>query len=169
MFCLKHITDEELRRYYYLEGHISGNVKNVNILNGIQQDYVGSKINDFITWSDDFGKHKFELYVKENIPKMELEYEKIVKEKQMREKERDEIELKKKQMIWKLVSSSSWGNTTPLEQIHILNKFNISEVEYETERKKYLADKVNKRRNEESKSRANKFYNDLQADLKAYL
>jgi hypothetical protein len=166
MFCLKHITDEELRRYYYLEGHISKNVKNVNILNGIQQDYVGSKINDFITWSDDFGKHKFELYVKENIPKMELEYEKIVKEKQMREKERDEIELKKKQMIWKLVSSLK--TTSYLEQIihikHILKKFNISEVEYETERKKYLADKVYKR-NEESKSRVNKIYNDLQAYL----
>ena len=71
MISLKNITEEELRRYYYLEGQISGKAKNINILNGIQQDYVGSCINNFITWNDDCNKSKFEVYIKENLPKME--------------------------------------------------------------------------------------------------
>jgi hypothetical protein len=161
MFGLKHITDEELRRYYYLEGHISGNVKNVNMLNGIQQDYVGSKINDFITWHDDFGKPKFELYVKENLPKMEIEYEKIVKENQMREKERHEIELKKKQIIWKLAVMPFNPDTKKL----VLNKFNISELEYELEQKKCFEQRTykfseNSKRDKET--HANKIYKYLQ-------
>ena len=74
MISLKNITEEELRHYYYLEGQISGKAKNINILNGIQQDYVGSCINNFIIWNDDWNKSKFQLYIKENLPKMEEQY-----------------------------------------------------------------------------------------------
>jgi hypothetical protein len=164
MFGLKHITDEELRRYYYLEGHISGNVKNINMLNGIQQDYVGSKINNFITWHDDFGKPKFELYVKENLPKMEIEYENIVKENQMREKERDEIELKKKQIIWNLAQRPLNHDTKKLV-LNKFNKFNISELEYETESKKcieQLTYKFSEKFKRPKEIRVNKIYNYLQ-------
>lgn len=86
MLSLKHISEEDLRRYYYLDGEISGNSQNINILNGVQQDYVGSCINNFIIWNDEWGKHKFELFVKENLPKLEVKYDKIVKKKQFDEK-----------------------------------------------------------------------------------
>jgi hypothetical protein len=168
MFGLKHITDEELRRYYYLEGQISGNVKNINILNGIHQDYVGSKINDFITWHDDCGKIKFQLYVKENLSKMETDYEKIVKEKQREEKEREERELKIKHIIGKLSNSPISHDT----KIHILNKFNISEIEYNKERDKIrnlskIIKKIEKQKKIEKKKEIeyNKFIGDIQNKL----
>jgi hypothetical protein len=85
MFSLKHISEEDLRRYYYLDGEISGKSQKINILNGVQQDYVGSCINNFITWNDECGKKKFELFVKENLPKLEVEYYKIGKKKQFDE------------------------------------------------------------------------------------
>lgn len=86
MFSLKHITEEELRRYYYLDGEISGKASKVNILNGVQQDYTGSCINNFISWNDECNKRKFELYVHETLPKLEVEYDKIVKKKLFDEK-----------------------------------------------------------------------------------
>jgi hypothetical protein len=85
MFSLKHISEEDLKRYYYLDGEISGKSQKINILNGVQQNYVGSCINNFITWNDECGKKKFELFVKENLPKLEVEYDKIVKKKQFDE------------------------------------------------------------------------------------
>ena len=85
MFSLKHISEEDLRRYYDLDGEISGRSQKINILNGVQQDYVGSCINNFITWNDECGKKKFELFVKENLPKLEVEYYKIGKKKQFDE------------------------------------------------------------------------------------
>jgi hypothetical protein len=140
MFGLKHITDEELRRYYYLEGQLSGYVKNINILNGIQQDYVGSKINDFITWHDDCGKIKFQLYVKENLSKMETDYEKIVKEKQREEKEEKE-EREQRELIIKHIRRKLPSHDT---KIRILNKFNICEIEYNTESDKMSRQNLSK-------------------------
>ena len=75
MNSLRHITEEELRRYYYLEGQISG------LPQKIEPNYVPSCINSFSTWNDEWNKTKFELYIKENIPKMEIEYEIILKQK----------------------------------------------------------------------------------------
>ena len=72
---LRHITEEELRRYYYLEGQISG------LPQKIDPNYVPSCINSFSTWNDEWNKTKFELYIKENIPKMEIAYENILKQK----------------------------------------------------------------------------------------
>lgn len=91
MISLKQITEEELRRYYYLEGQISGKAKNINILNGIQLDYVGSCINNFISWNDDWNKSKLEIHIKENLPKMELEYEEKVKRAQFDEAVKQKI------------------------------------------------------------------------------
>jgi hypothetical protein len=75
MNSLRHITEEELRRYYYLEGQISG------LPQKIDPNYVSSCINSFSTWNDEWNKTKFELYIKENIPKMEIEYKNILKQK----------------------------------------------------------------------------------------
>ena len=75
MNLLRHITEEELRRYYYLEGQISG------LPQKIDPNYVPSCINSFSTWNDEWNKTKFELYIKENIPKMEIAYENILKQK----------------------------------------------------------------------------------------
>jgi hypothetical protein len=161
MFGLKHITDEELRRYYYLEGQISGNVKNINILNGIHQDYVGSKINDFITWHDDCGKIKFQLYVKENLSKMETDYEKIVNEKQREEKEREERELKIKHIIGKLSNSSISHDT----KIRILNEFNIPEIEYNKYNRYNKELKLIKKIEKKKEIEYNKFIGDIQNKL----
>ena len=75
MNSLRHITEKELRRYYYLEGQISG------LPQKIDPNYVSSCINSFSTWNDEWNKTKFELYIKENIPKMEIEYKNILKQK----------------------------------------------------------------------------------------
>ena len=74
MISLTHINEEELRRFYFLEGKISGRDKEINMFNGVQQEYVASRIHDFIIWNDPFNKSKFELYIKENLPKMEIIY-----------------------------------------------------------------------------------------------
>jgi len=99
MISLKHITEEDLRRYYYLEGQISGKAKNINILNGINQDYVGARMNDFIIWNDEWNKSKFELYIKENLPNMEIKYIDIVKTHDEIVKKKEEEERTKKNVL----------------------------------------------------------------------
>jgi hypothetical protein len=145
MISLKNITEEELRRYYYLEGQISGKAKNINILNGIQQDYVGSCINNFITWNDDCNKSKFELYIKENLPKIEEQYilqkELLCKQEKEKEKMREN---EKKIKIMEYLSKLN-GRRPFIHRIQdvcnyqtILEKYNISIYEYEEYKKNKL-------------------------------
>lgn len=86
MISLTHITEAELRQFYLLEGKISGRDKEINMFNGVQQEYVASRINDFIIWNDPPNKSKFELYIKENLPKMEIKYD-IIKQEQIRKEQ----------------------------------------------------------------------------------
>jgi hypothetical protein len=85
MNSLRHITEEQLRRYYYLEGQISG------LPQKIDPNYVASCINSFSTWNDDWNKSKFELSIKENLPKMEIEYENILKQKLTNEQFKEKV------------------------------------------------------------------------------
>lgn len=82
MISLTHITEAELRQFYLLEGKISGRDKEINMFNGVQQEYVASRIHDFIIWNDPPNKSKFELYIKENLPKMEIKYDDIIRKEQ---------------------------------------------------------------------------------------
>ena len=86
MISLTHITEAELRQFYLLEGKISGRDKEINMFNGVQQEYVASRIHDFIIWNDPPNKSKFELYIKENLPKMETKYD-IIKQEQIRKEQ----------------------------------------------------------------------------------
>ena len=40
MISLTHITEAELRQFYLLEGKISGRDKEINMFNGVQQEYT---------------------------------------------------------------------------------------------------------------------------------
>lgn len=113
MNSLRHITEEDLRRYYYLEGQISG------LPQKIDPNYVPSCINSFSTWNDEWNKSKFELYIKENIPKMEIEYENILKQKLNNE-------LFKEKVIDMLLHMD---NSLYVKNI-VLNKFQIPLHEY---------------------------------------
>jgi hypothetical protein len=97
MISLTHITEAELRQFYLLEGKISGRDKEINMFNGVQQEYVASRIHDFIIWNDPPNKSKFELYIKENLPKMEIKYD-IIKQEQIRkEQEQRQEQIRKEQ------------------------------------------------------------------------
>jgi|LakMenEpi03Aug12_release.lakeMendotaPanAssembly.Ray.scaffolds.fasta_scaffold381330_3 hypothetical protein len=97
MISLTHITEAELRQFYLLEGKISGRDKEINMFNGVQQEYVASRIHDFIIWNDPPNKSKFELYIKENLPKMEIKYD-IIKQEQIRkEQEQRKEQIRKEQ------------------------------------------------------------------------
>jgi hypothetical protein len=85
MNSLRHITEEQLRRYYYLEGQISG------LPQKIDPNYVTSCINSFSIWNDDWNKSKFELYIKENLANMEIQYENIVKQKLTNEQFKEKV------------------------------------------------------------------------------
>ena len=85
MNSLRHITEEQLRRYYYLEGQISG------LPQKIDPNYVTYCINSFSTWNDDWNKSKFELYIKENLANMEIQYENIVKQKLTNEQFKEKV------------------------------------------------------------------------------
>ena len=133
MISLTHITEAELRQYYLLEGKISGRDKEYNMLNGVQQEYVASRIYDFIIWNDHCNKSKFELYIKENLPKMEIKYDTIKKE-QEQEQEQEQIKKKqendmKKKIIRDLLRREPNKN---VEKI-VLQKFAISEKDYDNE------------------------------------
>ena len=132
MISLKHITEAELRQYYLLEGKISGRDKQINMLNGVQQEYVASRIHDFIIWNDPPNKSKHELYIKENLPKMEIKYDTIKKEQeQVKKKQEQELEqelVNRKKIIHKLHRGTS-------ENIRnrVLQRFSISENDYDNE------------------------------------
>ena len=129
MISLTHITEAELRQYYLLEGKISGRDKEYNMLNGVQQEYVASRIYDFIIWNDHCNKSKFELYIKENLPKMEIKYDTIKKEQEQEQiKKKQENDMKKK-IIRDLLRREPNKN---VEKI-VLQKFAISEKDYDNE------------------------------------
>ena len=113
MNSLRSITEEQLRRYYYLEGQISG------LPQKIDPNYVPSCINNFSTWNDDWNKSKFELYIKENLPKMEIQYENILNQKLTNE-------LFKEKVIDMLLHMD---NSLYVKNI-VLNKFQIPLHEY---------------------------------------
>ena len=113
MNSLRHITEEELIRYYYLEGQISG------LPQKIDPNYVPSCIHSFSTWNDDWNKSKFELYIKENLPKMEMQYENILNQKLTNE-------LFKEKVIDMLLYMD---NSLYVKNI-VLNKFQIPLHEY---------------------------------------
>ena len=96
MISLTHITEAELRQFYLLEGKISGRDKEINMFNGVQQEYVASRIHDFIIWNDPPNKSKFELYIKENLPKMEIKYD-IIKQEQIRKEQIRKEQIRKEQ------------------------------------------------------------------------
>jgi len=114
---LRHITEEELRRYYYLEGQISG------LPQKIDPNYVPSCINSFSTWNDEWNKTKFELYIKENIPKMEIAYENIY-ENILKQK------LDNKLFKEKVIDTLLHMNNSLYVKNIVLNKFQIPLHEY---------------------------------------
>lgn len=136
MISLTHITEAELRQFYLLEGKISGRDKEYNMLNGVQQEYVASRIYDFIIWNDPCNKSKFELYIKENLPKMEIKYDTIKKEQEQEQiKKKQENDMKKK-IIHDLFRQ-------PNENVRkiVLQKFAISENDYYNEENDYYNEK----------------------------
>jgi hypothetical protein len=95
-----------------LEGKISGRDKEINMFNGVQQEYVASRMHDFIIWNDPPNKSKFELYIKENLPKMEIKYD-IIKQEQIRkEQEQRQEQIRKEQ------EQRSAQNKKKQEQMH---------------------------------------------------
>jgi len=131
MISLTHITEAELRQFYLLEGKISGRDKEYNMLNGVQQEYVASRIYDFIIWNDPCNKSKFELYIKENLPKMEIKYDTIKKEQEQEQIKKKQENDMKKNIIHDLFRQ-------PNENVRkiVLQKFAISENDYYNEKNK---------------------------------
>jgi hypothetical protein len=131
MISLTHINEEELRRFYFLEGKISGRDKEINMLNGVQQEYVASRIHDFIIWNDQSNKSKFEIYIKENLPKMEIKYDTIKKEQEQEVIKKKQENDMKKQIIHDLFLE-------PNENVRkiVLQRFYISENDYYNERER---------------------------------
>jgi len=127
MISLTHITEEELRRFYFLEGKISGRDKEINMLNGVQQDYVASRIHDFIIWNDIPNKSKHELYIKENLPNMEIKYDTIKKEQ-----EQELIKKKQENDMKKKIIHDLFREPKNVRKI-VLQRFSISEDEYYNE------------------------------------
>ena len=132
MISLTHITEAELRQYYLLEGKISGRDKEYNMLNGVQQEYVASRIYDFIIWNDHCNKSKFELYIKENLPKMEIKYDTIKKEQ---EQEQEQIKKKQENDMKKKIIRDLLRLREPNKNVKkiVLQKFAISEKDYNNE------------------------------------
>ena len=130
MNSLTHITEAEIARFYFLEGVISGNDKKVGYLNGVQQNYVASRMYDFNTW-DAYNKSKHELYIKENLPKMEIKYDTIKKEQEQELIKKKQENDMKKQIIHDLFLE-------PNENVRkiVLQRFYISENDYYNERER---------------------------------
>ena len=141
MISLTHITEAELRQYYLLEGKISGRDKEYNMLNGVQQEYVASRIYDFIIWNDHCNKSKFELYIKENLPKMEIKYDTIKKEQEQEQeqeqikKEQEQIKKKQENDMKKKIIRDLLRLREPNKNVKkiVLQKFAISEKDYNNE------------------------------------
>ena len=133
MISLTHITEAELRQFYLLEGKISGRDKEYNMLNGVQQEYVASRIYDFIIWNDPCNKSKFELYIKENLPKMEIKYDTIKKEQ---EQEQEQIKKKQENDMKKKIIHDLFRHPNENVRKIVLQKFAISENDYYNEKNK---------------------------------
>ena len=134
MISLTHITEAELRQFYLLEGKISGRDKEYNMLNGVQQEYVASRIYDFIIWNDHCNKSKFELYIKENLPKMEIKYDTIKKEQ---EQEQEQIKKKQENDMKKKIIHDLFRQPNKNVRKIVLQKFAISENDYYNEKNKF--------------------------------
>ena len=104
-----------------------------------------------ISWNDDWNKSKFELYIKENLPKMEEQYtllqihQKEVLCKQEKEKMREN---EKKIKIMKLLTHMVSSKPSDVNIIQdrgnyqtILEKYNIPIYEYEQFKKNKLEKK----------------------------
>jgi hypothetical protein len=154
MISLTHITEAELRQFYLLEGKISGRDKEYNMLNGVQQEYVASRIYDFIIWNDHCNKSKFELYIKENLPKMEIKYDTIkkeqeqIKKKQEQEQEQEQIKKKQENDMKKKIIHDLLCLREPNKNVRkiVLQKFAIPEKDYDNEIKKIIFEKQKKQR-----------------------
>jgi hypothetical protein len=159
MISLTHITEEELRRFYFLEGKISGRDKEINMLNGVQQEYVASRIHDFIIWNDPPNKSKFELYIKENLSNMEIKYDIIKKEQELVKKEQQQELVKKKKIIHELFYE-------PNENVRkiVLQRFSISETDFYNERKIEIKRKL-ALLNQEQREREFKKANEISANF----
>ena len=159
MISLTHITEEELRRFYFLEGKISGRDKEINMLNGVQQEYVASRIHDFIIWNDPPNKSKFELYIKENLSNMEIKYDIIKKEQELVKKEQEKELVKKKKIIHELFYE-------PNENVRkiVLQRFSISETDFYNERKIEIKRKL-ALLNQEQREREFKKANEISANF----
>ena len=134
MISLTHITEAELRQFYLLEGKISGRDKEYNMLNGVQQDYVASRIYDFIIWNDHCNKSKFELYIKENLPKMEIKYDTIKKEQEQIKKKQEQEQEQENDMKKKIIHDL-FCLREPNKNVKkiVLQKFAIPEKDYDNE------------------------------------
>lgn len=94
-----------------------------------------------ISWNDDWNKSKFELYIKENLPKMEEQYtllqihQKEVLCKQEKEKMREnEKKIKIMELLTHMVSSKPSDVNIIQDRGNyqtILEKYNIPIYEYE--------------------------------------
>jgi hypothetical protein len=157
MISLTHITEAELRQFYLLEGKISGRDKEINMFNGVQQEYVASRIHDFIIWNDPPNKSKFELYIKENLPKMETKYD-IIKQEQEQEivkKEQELIKKKQENDMKKQIIHDLFCEPDENVRKIVLQRFYISEKDYynesERQRKRNLVFVQQREREKEDK------------------
>jgi hypothetical protein len=159
MISLTHITEAELRQFYLLEGKISGRDKEYNMLNGVQQEYVASRIYDFIIWNDHCNKSKFELYIKENLPKMEIKYDTIKKEqeqeqiKKKQEQEQEQIKKKQENDMKKKIIRDLLRLREPNKNVKkiVLQKFAISEKDYDNEIRRQQQQKQQKQQQKQRK------------------
>jgi hypothetical protein len=140
MNSLTHITEAEIARFYFLEGVISGNDKKVDYLNGVQQNYVVSRMYNFNTW-DAYNQSMTKLYIKENLPKMEIKYDTIKQEQEQKQelvKKNQELVKKKQEQEQELVKRKKIIHELfrePNKNIRkrVLQRFSISEGDYKKE------------------------------------
>jgi hypothetical protein len=141
-----------------LDGVISGRDKEINRLNGVQQNYVVSRMYDFNTW-DAYNQSMTKLYIKENLPKMEIKYDTIKKEQEQELIKKKQENDMKKQIIHDLFLE-------PNENVRkiVLQRFYISEKDYynerERERKRNLVF-VQQQQREKEQQKANEICADI--------
>jgi hypothetical protein len=145
MNSLTHITEAEIARFYFLEGVISGNDKKVDYLNGVQQNYVVSRMYNFNTW-DAYNQSMTKLYIKENLPKMEIKYDTIKQEQKQKQEQEQELVKKKQELVKKKQEQEQELVVKRKKIIHelfrepnenirnrVLQRFSISEGDYKKE------------------------------------
>jgi hypothetical protein len=142
MNSLTHITEAEIARFYFLEGVISGNDKKVDYLNGVQQNYVVSRMYNFNTW-DAYNQSMTKLYINENLQKIEIKYDTIKQEQEQKQeqelvKKNQELVKKKQEQEQELVKRKKIIHELfrePNKNIRkrVLQRFSISEGDYKKE------------------------------------